>query len=360
MFSTESFVINPNIIISSYCYSILRFEPYTSCDHSCLYCYRRWVAKNFNKEISNHLKIFRKIYKKINYPIRASTLTDPFGKLEERYKIMLKFLKLCKERNLPLIINTKSDLISKEPWINHLYDNVIIQFSVSTLYHCNKFEPYAPDVFKRFDAMEKLSENGYNVILRYQPLIPNIVEDEYKEILEEAKGSGVKQIIVESIRLKVNDQFLTYIRGIKFEKYFESDYLITPEKTYREKVIKMVYNYSKKLGLEFSTCKEGFFELHTAKNCCGFHHLNSYKIRLTLKEIYDAIKNKGYIHINDVNKILDERFIERNPELIHKKIFKLFMKHYRKLLKVIESNTVSEISPLYFDEKTKKIMIKTF
>ncbi len=286
----EELVINPNYVVSTLCYSILRIEPYSTCPHACLYCYRRWVAEE-REIITNHVRAFEKISKYLKdrtLPFRLSTLTDPFSHLEEKYKLSLKVLKISKKFRIPLIISTKSTKISEKPWIENLHENTIVQFTITTLKKDKIFEPHSPRAYERLDAMEKVSSEGITTVLRLQPAIPGVVEEEAEEILRNAKDCGAKLVIVENIRLAKNDEFLKYVKNVEFESYYESDNLISPIYEYRYKIAEYIKKIADKLGLEFSTCKEGFFNLHTAKNCCGMHFLESCLKRITLREILDA------------------------------------------------------------------------
>ncbi len=346
----EELVINPNYVVSTFCYSILRIEPYSVCPHACLYCYRRWVAEE-REIITNHVKAFEKISKYLKdrtLPFRLSTLTDPFSHLEDKYKLSLKVLKISKKFRTPIIISTKSTRISKKPWIENLHENTIVQFTITTLKKDKIFEPHSPSACERFDAMEKVSSEGITTVLRLQPVIPGIVEEEAEEILRNAKECGAKLVIVENIRLAKNDEFLNFIgKNVKFEKYYESEHLISPVYEYRYKISENIKKIADKFGLEFSTCKEGFFNLHTAKNCCGIHFLESCLERITIKEIlsvlnWDLGKIKDEENLKSVIEELlkTEKFIEKHLKNFPRPMSKKIKKHEKFLLKSIKSSFI--------------------
>lgn len=110
--------INPSKIISTLCYSIFRLEPYTSCSFSCSYCYARWYREErlgVNRKV---VGIFSKVARKLDRRIafRLATLSDPLQDLEEKAKLSLKLMRIAEENEVPIVLNTKSDRISKNPW----------------------------------------------------------------------------------------------------------------------------------------------------------------------------------------------------------------------------------------------------
>ncbi|MEM2593992.1 MAG: hypothetical protein QXV96_03685, partial [Candidatus Bathyarchaeia archaeon] len=66
---------------------------------------------------------------------------------------------------------------------------------------------------------------------------------------------------------------------------------------WRLKAYARVKELCDRYGLEFSTCKEGFYNYHTARNCCGMHHLEDgkYLLRPTLSEAWAYYEKRGVI-----------------------------------------------------------------
>ena len=120
---TSTLVINVSNYVSPYCYSLLRAEPYTSCDFRCWYCYSRWYWRTLSVNVNNFAialvkKFIRSVIRKglKPIPLRLSTLSDPFHSLEVKAKASLAVLKEClkheylRERIKSLLRNEKLNL----------------------------------------------------------------------------------------------------------------------------------------------------------------------------------------------------------------------------------------------------------
>lgn len=193
----EDFVINPSINVGPYCYSILRIEPYLTCDHRCVYCFGRWYRTQTieNLPIIKTLRTFTKLLKFLRrknvkiMPFRLATLVDPFQPIEIKYSISKRIMELCLKYESPIIINTKATLLSREDYILILEklcnkSLAIVQISLSTINDdiAKNIEPNAPSPTERLNVIEKLSSNNIPVIVRLQPFIPGITDCELRKL----------------------------------------------------------------------------------------------------------------------------------------------------------------------------------
>lgn len=353
----SSFVINPSINVSPYCYSVFRIEPYLTCEHECVYCFARWYrALSINKNeytlniLGNVKKAFKSLRKRHIKPIpfRLSTLVDPFQPIENQYRISKHIMVLCLKYGIPLIINTKSTLLVNEDYFNilrKLSEEGIVIVQVS-LFTCNEeltkiLEPRTPPPKSRLDMVEKLSRDNIPVVIRLQPFVPGITDYELKEIIEQAKYAGAKQVIVETLRDEIkNMEFYEKLafdkqmyKSIKaWESYSLSNKtplkVLRPNKKWRLGVYMLTKSLCDKYGLEFSACKESFYELYTAKNCCGIHFINKskYTLRPTLYEAWEYYKKRGKIpSFEELTKNLMDIYVFGNnlkqyPRFLRKKL----------------------------------------
>jgi len=209
-------VINVSCIISSLCYSILRIEPYTTCPYECIYCYGRWYRPSGLLEPQPQyelVSLFKKVARKLGkvrvstIPFRLSTLIEPLQPVEERYKLSLKIMKTHLKNKIPLILSTKSMLFTKDEWFRLLVDLssknlVLLQVTLVTLDKKlqNILEPRAPSIEDRIEAIDKVAKEGVPVVIRYQPIIPELVEYEAKDVFKLVKSLQVKHVILEFLR----------------------------------------------------------------------------------------------------------------------------------------------------------------
>lgn len=257
------------------------------------------------------VKRLRKYLREYFPAFRLATLSDPFQPVEEKYKLSLELMKIALKFNIPLIINTKSTLILKSPWIDLLRDlassnKVIVQYTIVVLdeKEAKILEPGAPTPSDRLKAMRKLVDLEIPVITRLQPLIPYINTE--KSFLEEAIKTfaeiGVKQIISEFVRIRYNEikafEKILELQGKDISKLHNEQLWedITgtiqkrPIRSFRKEIFKQLAETAKKYNISFATCREGFFEYWTAKTCCGVHLMKGVLWRKTIYEI--IYKNK--------------------------------------------------------------------
>ncbi len=359
-------VINVSNIMSPLCYSLIRIEPYNTCMFNCIYCYSRWYWIRVGEPrprleaFINFKIVARKIYQKGLKPIpaRLATLTDPFQPVEENYKFTYKIMKTALKYNYPLVINTKSTLMLKNPWLEMVkklsgQGLVIVQYSISSLdEHISRLlEPLAPTVRERLEAMRKLSQENIPVLLRLSPYVPGITlrSYDYGGIASLLSDIGVRQVIVEGLRLPL-DEWKIIARRLGISIPALNLYSIrvveggNPLYKPEHKILLREYvglrKALKEYNIGFATCKEGLFSLHTVEDCCGFYMFKDYVKRITLYEFFKSLLEKS-LHLDEVDEKFKEicredRYIcSEKMEEYPKRIRKPLKAHERKLLKII-------------------------
>jgi len=320
-----------------------------------VYCFGRWYRTKSHSENNKEFNViggFKRILKFLSkrnlkiIPFRLSTMIDPFQPMEETYYFSRRIMSLCLKYEIPLIINTKATLLSRSsPLLSILRDLgskdlVIVQISLSTINAkiASVLEPNAPLPMERLDSAEKISRENIPVIIRLQPFIPGITDYEVEDIIMQSRFAGVKQIIVESLRdeivnMKIYEE-LAYEKSVyanlsTWDSYSPSveaqSKIIRPSVEWRLKAYIKTKNLCEKYGLTFSTCKEGFYDYHTARNCCGMHYLGDekYLLRPTLYEYWNYYEKHGRL----------PSFDEFTRSLTNIYLFGDGMKNYPRLLR---------------------------
>ncbi len=360
MIDYRLFGIKPSSIISSICYSVFKLEPYTGCRYGCIYCYARWYRGPISVSSRDLLKYWRRIAEKlsrIDKPkpyFRLSTLTDPFQEgVEDKYLVSYRILETAYRYKIPVIINTKSTLLIREPWITILKKMseeklVLTQISLNTLKEAIalKLEPYAPNPVKRVEVIEKLNNEDIPVILRLQPLIPGL-EDQHVEALKNTINN-ISGVITESIRLTLEDLKIIariigydeeeYLRIYKWRRYsLEAENLYTPSDEWKKHIYKIVSGITTTHGIPYSTCKDK--PLTPLRDCCLFWVTSNreYGVRETIREKILDIEKPNIKTITP-----DEYVYYPNP------IRKILRLHRNKLEKILN------------DKEKLEWLIKTF
>ncbi len=331
--------INPSRIISSFCYSILRLEPYGSCSFGCAYCYARWYRKEAEKgrTIGMFAKVARKLKRAgIRLAFRLATLSDPLQDAEESAKISLKLMRIAEENDTPIILCTKSDRIARQPWKGQIErmardDLIVVQVSVSSLEQ--NLEPFAPEPAKRLEALAAVDAPR---VLRLQPLIPEFVD--IAEIVDIAADSCVDQITTEMLRVEVSE--LHRYGWNEWSFYSAEGGLLKVEAP------EMLENLSKacrRRGIDFGLCKEGLFHLETA-NCCGMH-FTAAELRPTLREVWRICVGRALPLDGIAEGLKSYLFGEALAELPNP-ARKAFRAHERRLISVLKRCEFENLTPL--------------
>ncbi len=181
-------------------------NPYTGCSHSCIYCYAhaRKVLREGNSRCriefkENIAEILERELMSKDFSSRIINIggsTDAYQESEKETAVMRDILRLMIKYRVPVIISTKSDLITRDlDLIKELSGKtyVNIAFSLSTMDReaSSLFEPGASSPEKRINALKIFSEAGINSALHFFPVIPRIsdTEEMIHQVASEAASS---------------------------------------------------------------------------------------------------------------------------------------------------------------------------
>jgi spore photoproduct lyase len=177
------------------CPHFLELKWATGCPFNCAWCYLKGTLRVNPWKTKPHIKKFDKIERHVqafldkvdwceellNTGELADSLmcegnSNPFSKFiislfkeQERHKVLF----LSKSKNI-------DNLLELEP-----SSQVIISFSLNADIVAKRFEKGAPPVAERIEAASKLSEAGYEVRIRIDPMVPVLDwEKEYKGLID--------------------------------------------------------------------------------------------------------------------------------------------------------------------------------
>ena len=159
-------------------------NPYVGCSNACIYCYARFMKKftNHNEDWGQFIDI------KINSPelipdsdgkykgksFFMSSVTDPYLKLEEKYKITRQILERLINWDIDLSIQTKSNLILRDIDIIKKFKNCKVGLTLTTTDDNlrKEIEPFASSVDSRINVLKKLKENHIKTYVFIGPIMP--------------------------------------------------------------------------------------------------------------------------------------------------------------------------------------------
>lgn len=213
-----------------------------TCSHNCCYCFsniRRSCRYSNIKQTLTQLKNFQSsnTYKntliKEKYSICLSNRTDPFSKTN--YIETLSMLEYLKNLENGIFFQTKGGYGIDEAF-DILKDKKNILFYVTITSKNNDIlkviEPNAPSYEEKIELIKKAKNNGYNVIVAFNPVVKNwLPEKDFYDIVSDVNKIGVKNFIFQKLYLSKND-----IKGFTEDrkKRFEDEILIDAVKKLSE------------------------------------------------------------------------------------------------------------------------------
>jgi len=366
----STLVISPTSIISTFCYSVLRLEPYHLCEFSCTYCYARWYRFQDPKLTNRHIREFLHYVKYVSktrparlIPFRLSTLVDPLQRNDKCLANCRLFLEVCLRELIPVILNTKSDLILRDDILEIVlklaeHRLVVIQVSIPFLNEraWTYLEPNAPSPIRRLEVVEILSrQHDIPVVVRVQPVVPGITDLELRELMRSIAEAGARHVILESLRLdsqtlRLVSSKLPEVLEVKWVPYTEvTSSLLWPERTWRRKVSEHARSLCDTYGLLFATCKEEFLDLWTAPDCCGIYLLAERAgLRVTLRELANLPHVPNSIEdLVLLGEKLGDRYLTKGDiDALPREVRKKLLHHYKILLGVVKSGKCKDV--LYY------------
>src|SRR3989344_270784 len=245
-------------------------NPYIGCRFGCIYCYASFMGRFVNEKVGDWGEY---VYIKINAPdllkkeikklknkgkgksILFSSVTDPYQGIEAKYKLTRQCLKVLADYGFAGTVGilTKSDLVLRDVdvlrKIKHIDIGVTITSTNDTI--SRYFEKYAPAASVRLKTTKELNRLGFNTYVFVGPLLPHFVAKpkELDDLFKAIASTGNKDIYVEHINLRsyILERLKREMKNI--DKDILNTFYQSQDKSYREKLDKLVLNLVKKYRL---------------------------------------------------------------------------------------------------------------
>ena len=245
-------------------------NPYIGCRFGCIYCYASFMGRFVNEKVGDWGEY---VYIKINAPdllkkeikklknkgkgksILFSSVTDPYQGIEAKYKLTRQCLKVLADYGFAGTVGilTKSDLVLRDVdvlrKIKHIDIGVTITSTNDTI--SRYFEKYAPAASVRLKTTKELNRLGFNTYVFVGPLLPHFVAKpkELDDLFKAIASTGNKDIYVEHINLSsyILERLKREMKNIN--KDILNTFYQSQDKSYREKLDKLVLNLVKKYRL---------------------------------------------------------------------------------------------------------------
>jgi len=258
----------------------LTFNPYTGCDHKCIYCYASSYIPRFydcrpKKDLLRRLE--REAAKLKGELISIANSSDPYPTIEARESLTRRCLEILTRQTCRIQIITKSDIVLRDIDLLRLVPSMVaLTITTDDEELAKLLEPNAPPPSVRLKTVEKLVAKGVPVAVRIDPIIPYVNENP-ETLVKAIAEMGVRHITASTYKVKADNwQRLSLTMPKTAEKlkplYFEKGekigrYTYLP-KDLRLKLMEDLAQKAKKYGVKFATCREGLKGLNTA-TCDG-------------------------------------------------------------------------------------------
>ncbi len=176
--------INARTILSKSKVSDYTVNPYVGCEHGCTYCYARFMKRYTDHreawgefvdvKVNAPILLEREVKRKRNGRVWVSGVCDPYQPIESRYELTGKCLRILLRHGWPVTIQTKSQLVLRDVDILRMVDGVEAGFTITTSDEEMRkiFEPKAPPIDERIEALEKLHSAGIKTFAMIAPILP--------------------------------------------------------------------------------------------------------------------------------------------------------------------------------------------
>jgi len=258
----------------------LTFNPYTGCDHACVYCYASsYIPKFFRcrpkKDLIPRLK--REAVKLKGELMSISNSSDPYPSLEAETGLMRKCLEILSRCNCKIQVVTKSNIVVRDiDFLKKMQSMVTLTITTDNDNISKIIEPNAPPSSQRLKAAETLIRKGIPTSVRVDPIIP-FANGNPENLVETLASIGVKHVTSSTYKVKPGNwkrfsmalpKTAEKLKPFYFEKGERIGRSIYLPKELRLKLMEKVAVLAKRYGVQFGTCREGLSHLNTA-TCDG-------------------------------------------------------------------------------------------
>lgn len=294
-------------------------DTYRGCSYNCAYCFardfttfarrnsankeftylecndpasfKRWVDRTLKADI-NYDKAEQVAFKE-RMPLKIGATADPFPPVEKTERVTYDILKTLHEIDYPVQMSTKNPQILASYSEDFKNPNWIVSVSIVTINeeYAKVIEPGAVSPERRFLGIEKLAQQGINVLVRIQPTIyPNIM-DELPQMVKRIFDSGAKGFLMEGLKLRVTmpkheQEIFRKIgdfHGYDIRQWYKDNGTLTgsdweiPDH-YKMDYISLAQELARTFSLKFYCADNIQKKCGDSAECCGTEYLRDYNI----------------------------------------------------------------------------------
>ncbi|GAB4536978.1 MAG: radical SAM protein [Thermodesulfovibrionia bacterium] len=205
-------------------------NPYVGCAHACRYCYA-----TFMRRFTGHTVPWGSFVDvKVNAPdvlkrelrraerggIIMSSVTDPYQPIESRYMLTRRCLDVLRLFQFPIDILTKSPLVLRDKDILTRLEDVDVGMTITTDNERMRmlFEPCAPPIKERIDALRDLHNMGIRTYAFIGPVLPM-----NPDVLARLLMPHVDSVLID--RMNYHEKVKWIYKRYKIEQWLDDDFI---------------------------------------------------------------------------------------------------------------------------------------
>lgn len=224
------------------------FSPLLNCPFDCEYCFLKGFFRSAFFVLFVNYEDFKEEIDKVDTSFFFSGYDSDSLALDHITELFFQYYEWFKKSTNFIELRTKSiniqNLLKKEP-----IKNMVIAFSLNTKKIVNRFER-APDLSQRLNAISTLSKLGWQIGIRFDPLILyEGCEKDYIQLFEEVFSIGdLHSITLGALRYPKScfKNFYEREKNILLSNLFEHDGFFSYEEKRVENLLNFCENYIKK------------------------------------------------------------------------------------------------------------------
>jgi DNA repair photolyase len=190
-------------------------NPYTGCLHGCVYCYARFMTrfsgsglpwgKFCEVKVNADEVIAKQLIKSPRGLVTLSTVTDPYQDPEKKYGLTRALLIRLADAGFPVSILTKSGLVTRDADVLKRFsgESCEVGFSIISTDDAVRaaFEPGAPTIESRLDALKALHQAKVRTWVFLAPVLPHLTENGVSNLIDSIAGLA-DRVLVDKLNIK--------------------------------------------------------------------------------------------------------------------------------------------------------------
>ena len=232
--------VNKYKFIDSWFWCRYSINPYSGCEHACIYCDARseryylqdvqdfesevLIKVNIDKLLDSRIKRARKMLRDV---VAMGGVNDAYQPIEIKAENTRKILQVLVKHKYPVNISTKSGLITRD---TELFKKIAkdtwctVAFSITTMDEelARFLEPNSSTPEERLEALKKIKQEAPNVQvgINFMPIIPYLCDndDNLEAMVRKSSESGAEFILFGGLTLRDSQEefFLKKLRNSKY------------------------------------------------------------------------------------------------------------------------------------------------